>query len=390
MRIAHESCGCARMPSSGEEVRVQMQVHNGFSSTGALRRSSIDGPICGSAGAHASLRRFAEGYSFGTMARIGNMSTATYDATYGHENPDTISVAFSGDVTSTTSSSSPPTTRARAGEEAGSSEACMGGAECVDSAAGVSGVVGTTSSQREVVSRQDVCDVIDGSGVDKLKLDDEDDVTSRRVNMFCTPVADDFATRARSSTKERAEWERERCIPERGEKTRRRRERGALVFGEHAPRTSLPVRERIERRGVPKRLRDTVGVDALTEMMERMLTTDRCGKRIRALSNDIQIGGIVTDSEHQHHHQHQHQQHQQQQVAGGNCIPSSQSHAVASVATLGSEAVCVADAPVSLPELDDGRAIDDDDGTAAELSFLVQKCDLEPERKESQFMPYIT
>lgn len=158
-----------------------------------------------------------------------------------------------------------------------------------------------------------------------------------------------------------------------------------LVFGERtARRKTIPFRERIEKRGISKRHRLLPDVDTLAEMIDRSLKT------------------VTGDSN--------------EEVCAGN------SHSFVRMGSKNNKntANCPRIPPVQLNDCDrhdvssnvpinnphdreksptsneshryDSKPVrfEDDDGTADELSFLVQQCDLRSEQKQPHFMPYIS
>lgn len=300
------------MSFAADEVRVPRHVvHDGFSNPG-LRRSSRDATMCGSAGAHASLRRFAEGYSFGTPSRLGA--------------PPNI-------ISDTSDNPLPAATEA---------SPLMHGAPRADSTP-------VDDADARTALQPACADVEENAprAVDGAK------------NAHCVwRDGEDFASRMRKASAQLpggaannmsgAEAFAGMAADKGG--SRRRRGGGSgggasLLFGEGAPRTSLPVRARIERRAVPKRMR----VDALAVIMGEALVVsapscDASGTAAAGGGGGGKVGGRARRGE-----------------GGGSKVDT------------GSV-----------------RRDDVDDEVADELSFLVKRCDLEAESSHSQFMPYIT
>lgn len=130
----------------------------------------------------------------------------------------------------------------------------------------------------------------------------------------------------------------------------------------------LSVRTRpIERRSVPKRCRETVSVDALAAMVERVLGNGGGSWRARAGVKKMRA------------------------ESGGKVIPRT-----GAVAAFGEPMRINEEGKEKEKENERERERKDsfskleDEDTADELSFLVEKCDLDSERKQSMFMPYIT
>lgn len=357
--------GTSSDQGGGIRMRMQMGDASPFCSADILRRKSCDSSLCGSVEAHESLRRFAEGYSFGTTANLGT--------------------------------STPQLKVERPVEEGNIS----GGSSQLQP----SSLVTSTSLETQTTNVNPVLQTFGNS----QSVTVNEDFKSRAA--LCSPyeLADwekvkeecqsgPSAWEPHNNLRER-DWELERnTFTDRCEKGRRRRERGTLVFGENAVRTPLPVRERIERRVIPKRMRDNVAVDALAVMIEGMLATDRHGKKLRCAIGDNRSPN----------NSHKFKEKIRDAVCDGNYERENESAKVNAMTTNVYESgKCVnspSDGVVHQPEsanvyggdtsarrVDNVHAGDiDDDGTTDELSFLVQRCDLEPERKQAHFMPYIT
>lgn len=440
------------MRSGVEEVRVQqMQVHNGFSSQNSLRRrSSADGSMCGSAHAHASLRRFAEGYSFGTTARLGLSGNGNNHSAGGHQQPNVNGLFAASCSECSFPSANDETAQHRDGQAHRSHE------EQYPYAA--------DTPQLNSASR-----FLFGLPIG----DAPDDFASRALASSAPDASTSLFSSAVDSSVQHGDTFGVSTVSAMDKSGngigsgRRRRERHTPVFADR----SLPVRERIERKCQPqKRLRDNVTVDALAEMMERVLlatnisttttisppasssTSTSAGIASSSVSSASKtrsganatscpsVANPATKSAMSFHTP-------SSSSPAVNCanghrlegrkppLPVSQSETAKDNSALGKTArqsspvafrrrcpdrreeeeevqhprqrrrreviktgseVCVADAPLPLRSDDDdgnggdGHGFTDDDGTADELSFLVQQFDLEPETKQSQFMPYIS
>lgn len=154
--------------------------------------------------------------------------------------------------------------------------------------------------------------------------------------------------------------------------------------------TALGVRERrIDRRSLPKRLRDAPAVDALTAMLDRVLTrfgAGRVTKRARASSSATSASAVAavaatvgvavesavktgTDS------------------AGRGSVSNIGASCSVGSHTVGTHEHKTASETTRLP-LPETR---DADETAEELSFLMERrCDLDGDERAAAFMPYIT
>lgn len=329
----------------GIRMRVQMGDTSPFCAADILHRRARDSSLCGSAEAHASLRRFAEGYTFGNTANLG-ASAAYHTKTEQRVEDENVLQEHSQLQTASPSTLTSPVPHT------------FGGGRCV-------------VSVDDFKSRAAACSAAEHAD-------------RQRSGQECGDVR---LVWEKLHAKERDRECERNVISERCEKGRRRRERGTLLFGDHAVRTPLPVRQRIERRVVPKRLRDTVGVDALTVMIGDMLaTTDRHGKKLRCASEE-RTRNVVDDVNREGVNENERVNGSANDVV--ETSKGASGHSGATVHHVESANAC---AGVTNARRTDNLLIgdNDDDGTTDELSFLVQRCDLEPERKQSHFMPYIT
>lgn len=348
----------------GVRMRIQMGDASPFCSADILRRKSCDSSLCGSVEAHESLRRFAEGYSFGTTANLGTNTPqpkVERQVEEGNVSGESVRLQPSSLVTSS-SSETQATNLNPVLQTFGNSQA--------------------VTVNEDFKSRAALCSPYERADWEKVKQE------CQGAPSFWEP----------HNLRER-DWDLERNIStDRCEKGRRRRERGTLVFGENAVRTPLPVRERIERRVIPKRMRDNVAVDALAVMIEDMLATDRHGKKLRCAVGENRspnnshkfkerIRDAACDSNYEGENENVKANVMTNNVyESGKCV-----NGLNDVVVHQSESVTVCGSDTSARRVDNLHAGDiDDDGTTDELSFLVQRCDLEPERKQAHFMPYIT
>lgn len=176
-----------------------------------------------------------------------------------------------------------------------------------------------------------------------------------------------FATRAAAVTEDRCE---SRDKPSRN---RVDGKRCSLLFGENAPKVELPVRKCIERRAVPKRCRESVNVDTLSAMMVQ-LWNDGKTKKVKALeTNDDDLSRTFGDM--------------RVRKRTGERPSKGKVTKVAKIPKVEGGSSCEEAKRVSKGD-EVPRAEDDD--TADELSFLVDRCDLDSEKRQATFMPYIT
>lgn len=299
-------------------------VHEGFPNR--LKRASREGSLCGSAGGHASLRKFAEEYTFGTTARLGRpVPPAGQPVPIAARNPDRPVQVTEGWLETVG-----PAQLASTGVRANDRTAIASPKASVTQATDATEGRNTGRRAEGAAGRDAACDGSEsGSRIaGGLPMGQNAFLASGQGMTFAQSAKAVTDWRGDSESRERAEGGR----TGRG----RRRERGGQLFGEGAPRTLLRVRERVgvERRVMQKRLRECVSVDALAGMLEGMMATGRDAKKGRACERDAAVS---------------------------------------------------ADKPS-----DGGGEREGDDDAASELSFLVHQCDLEPDSKHSDFMPYIT
>ncbi|PXF44176.1 hypothetical protein BWQ96_06036 [Gracilariopsis chorda] len=190
-------------------------------------------------------------------------------------------------------------------------------------------------------------------------------------------LAADFASRAAASSHH----------PSFRDKGARKRADGrrptALVFGDRAPRLPLSVKSPIERRPLPKRCRDHIGIDALTTMMDNLLGPPSV-KRSKTNDASTRLSAHLAHLKLRH--------------PAPSAVPSPTASPASSPTPSSSKQPTPQhhtatdeqrDAPASTPSESESmqRLLDDD--TADELSFLVDKCHLNADRNQP-FMPYIT
>lgn len=167
-----------------------------------------------------------------------------------------------------------------------------------------------------------------------------------------------------------------------------------LVFGDYA---ALHVRQRIERRPVPKRQRvgAAMGVDHLTEMMQRVLTdppsatpgappapvpaADPVPQQHAPQAPPIERDPHPLQRHHeppqgQHHYDHDRDHHSDR-------VHDHTAHSLEQREHAQVQAEQERSGGVSEEVMEEA---------ADELSFLVNRCDLEADSKQSHFMPYIT
>lgn len=161
------------------------------------------------------------------------------------------------------------------------------------------------------------------------------DATPSAADAFVSPSSrTDFAARAATDA-DAVAARTHVCVPDSDTP------KASPLFGDAAPRvaSSLHVKERpIGRKPTPKRCRDHVSVDALTAMFDSLLDKK---KRLRPQQQQQQ-GKVVTGD-------------------GDEAVQEGKSNSVVEL---------------------------EDNDTADELSFLVNRCDID--EKQSGFMPYIT
>lgn len=358
-------------------MRMQMGDAAPFCSGDILRRKSCDASLCGSAEAHASLRRFAQGYSFGNTANLG--VTSYYQRAERATEIDHVLQVH------------PPQPQPHPQQSPQSQP---------------NSPITSPPIPPQTIA-QTVNDPLQNFAHSQHHIPDN---RFKSLAASCLPQVPADWEHARDRQTLSRHWKRD-CLRERDaeversvltdrcEKPRKRRERGTLLFGENAPKTPLPVRQRIERRCVPKRLRDTMGVDALAVMIGDVLTTDRQGKKFRCkVIEDVSISDGDKGKEKKAWSG-------SDKCFGGANENDSIKNVTNKIFTNGnhsngptrgtSDQETKTDNPIhndtNVRRIDSVVPGDpDDDGTTDELSFLVQHCDLEPERKQAHFMPYIT
>lgn len=158
---------------------------------------------------------------------------------------------------------------------------------------------------------------------------------------------------------------------EKREKTTRRRRpdgrRSALVFGENAPKVTLPVKDRIERKTTPKRYRECVSVDALSAMMEQLFChSGSVNGGVSRGDDDNELTKTLCDMKIR-----------RKPGKGSKTVKVARTDGVDKGKENGKEVI------------DEMTKLEDDD-TADELSFLVNRCDLDSDKTRGPFMPYIT
>lgn len=330
----------------GVRMRIQMTDPVTFGTPNVFQPTTYDSSLCGSAEAHASLRRFAEGYSFGTTSELGVVPTSVKRLT---QPPKDV---FSAPAPRTLS-------------------------ESVTSYAGPSSnpFEQTAKLQNGATLKPPHCSPKIHESV-KWSNQQNHGLFQQSLESQVRPLRDN-------------ESEHD-CLAktEHNKKSQRRRERGTLVFGENAMRTPLPVRERIERRGTPKRLRDTIPIDTLATMIEDVLVTDRSGKKLfkrpdekcslqTLKSTTENLGALACNDKLDQENQ--------------SSIKVEKLRSDANNITCSGRGTIPEKLNESGQESKTTEYVkSDDDEVADELSFLVRKCDLESERKQSHFMPYIT
>lgn len=145
--------------------------------------------------------------------------------------------------------------------------------------------------------------------------------------------------------------------------------RNLLLFGPHAPKLELPVKERIERRPIPKRCREQFTIEALTAMMDKLLerpSYKRAKSNYSSHTPSSHFSKITCNPEKSAESEPK-AQNDRRRFRLNRKIPSKEIEAIEDNTTTSTE----------------------DDDTTDELSFLVDRCNINSS-KEQPFMPYIT
>lgn len=172
-------------------------------------------------------------------------------------------------------------------------------------------------------------------------------------------------------------WEkpaRKRMDGKRMEGTRMEGKRSVLLFGDNAPKVGLPVKARIERPNVPKRCRETVSVDSLSAMMETLLGKQKGrSKRPKASDAEEELSNVFCDLKVKRR--------------AGDKTGRGKTSKVEKHKKIEE---CVEEGEGNGRKEEEQVSRFEDDDTADELSFLVDRCDLDSEKRQATFMPYIT
>lgn len=309
-------------------VHVQLHVPLRVS-----RRDQADRACAASATAQESLRRFAQGYVFGSSSKIGS-STQTSTSS----DIPSIQTEITNSEQHFTSTSGPLF------------DACKGNA------------FQKTQTQANILSSNDSND---NSSIMPTKFNTTPEFSNRLMNKRSS----------RSCTTSSQNIERHDI----GLESAPKRTRSSLIFGENAPKTSLSIKDRlIGRRTVPKRLREHISVDALSAMVEKLLgkpvrdSKDKVTKRMKASGNDESVFNSFSKVSLTCDNTTKENGKGKNNDESSRSNPSKSNEQSKGISQNGSSVIA------------------DDDGTADELSFLVNQCELNPKKQDYKFMPYIT
>ena len=310
-------------------VHVQLHVPLRVS-----RRDQADRACAASATAQESLRRFAQGYVFGSASKIGS-------------------------PTQTSTSSDIPSTQTEL----------------------------TNSDQHFTSTSGPLFDDCKGNAFQKtqnqpniLKSNESNDNQSIMPTRFnTTPEFSNRLMNKRPSQSCNTSLSQGFERHDTGLESAPKRTRSSLIFGENAPKTSLSIKDRlIGRRTVPKRLREHISVDALSAMMEKLLGKpvrdgrDKVAKRMKACGNDDSVFNRFSK-------------------VSLSCDNTTKENGKGNNNAQSSRPSSSKSNEQSKDVHQNGSSIiADDDGTADELSFLVNQCELNPKKQDYKFMPYIT